>query len=401
MRLAVVQNMRSVRGFATAAARAKSAPTGVLMMNMGGPSTLDEVHAYLSRLFHDRDLMQLPFQSQLAPLIARRRTPKIQKQYGEIGGGSPILRWTRTQGEAMSRMLDELHPSSAPHKAYVGFRYAAPLTQDALDEMAQDGVQRAVAFTQYPQYSCSTTGSSLNELYRELQRRREKGAPEGQIHWSVIDRWPTHPGLVRAFANRVRAALAQFPREERHNVPIMFSAHSLPMSVVSGRGDPYPPEVAATVAGVMSELGWSNPYRLTWQSQVGPSAWLGPQTSDTIQGWAKQGHKAVLAVPIAFTSDHIETLYELDLELREEAEKLGVAFHRAESLNDEPVFLRALADIVAEHLGSVEKGADTAASAPAPWAQGVTSRQMLLRCPGCTSSVCAEQKQFFANQAAA
>ncbi len=207
--------------------------------------------------------------------------------------------------------------------------------------MAEDGVTRAVGFTQYPQYSCSTTGSNLNELYREIQRRKERGAPEGNISWSLIDRWPTHPLLVEAFTNRIQAVLDTYPEEKRNKVPIMFSAHSLPMQIVSGRGDPYPAEVAATVAAVMTRLKWSNPYRVTWQSQVGPAAWLGPQTSDTIKGWAKQGHKDAIVVPIAFTSDHIETLYEIDIELQEEAEEHGITLKRAESLNDEPTFIRA------------------------------------------------------------
>lgn len=380
-------SVSSVAARAYSTARPK---TGIVLVNMGGPSTLDEVHGYLSRLFHDRDLMRLPFQSRLAPLIARRRTPKIREQYAEIGGGSPILRWTREQGNALVCMLDELHPASAPHKAYVAFRYAAPLTDEALDQLEEDGVEHAVAFSQYPQYSCSTTGSSLNELYREIMRRSSSGRPG--ISWSVIDRWPTHLGLARAFANRIEAALSRLPVHERASVPIMFSAHSLPMSVVSGRGDTYPAEVAATVAAVMQQLGWSNPYRVTWQSQVGPSQWLGPQTADVVKNWAKQGHRRVLAVPIAFTSDHIETLYELDIELYEEAKEHGMELMRAESLNDEPVFLRALADIAHEHLASLKVPSQS------PWAQGTSSRQMMLCCPGCVNPTCAEQKQFFASQ---
>lgn len=381
---------------ASSFARSAKPPTAILMMNMGGPSTLDEVGDFLSRLFHDRDLIQLPFQSRLAPLIAKRRTPKIIEQYAKIGGGSPILRWTRSQGHAMARMLDELSPSTAPHKSYTAFRYARPLTHEALDEMKADGVRRAVAFTQYPQYSCSTTGSSLNELFREIQRRRKDDQQtNSDITWSVIDRWPTHPGLIEAFANRIQAVLESYPVETRNQVPIMFSAHSLPMQIVSGRGDPYPAEVAATVSAVMTKLGWSNPYRVTWQSQVGPSAWLGPQTSDTLKGWAKQGYKDVIAVPIAFTQDHIETLYELDIELQEEAEEHGIHLKRAESLNDEPTFLRALADITASHLASVNGTSQSGLHNV--WEQGFTSRQMQLRCPGCVNPVCSEQKKFFAN----
>lgn len=128
----------------------------------------------------------------LAPWIAKRRTPKIEEQYTAIGGGSPILKWTKIQGEQMCKLLDELNPDTAPHKPYVAFRYAEPLTETMLEEMKKDGIKRAVAFSQYPQYSCSTTGSSLNELHRQ------SGLGEGyrDIEWSVLDRWPTQPGFV-------------------------------------------------------------------------------------------------------------------------------------------------------------------------------------------------------------
>jgi protoporphyrin/coproporphyrin ferrochelatase len=151
-----------------------------------------ETHDFLKNLFMDGDLIPLPMQKYLAPWIAKRRTPQIEQQYTDIGGGSPILKWSNVQGEGMAKLLDELSPETAPHKHYVAFRYANPLTHDTLAQMRKDGVTRAVAFTQYPQYSCSTTGSSLNELFR-----REKGVKgEDAFDWSVIDRWGTHPGFV-------------------------------------------------------------------------------------------------------------------------------------------------------------------------------------------------------------
>jgi ferrochelatase len=226
------------------------------------------VHDFLSRLFHDGDLIPLPAQRFLAPIIAKRRTPKIEAQYTAIGGGSPILRWTREQGRQMCELLDELRPQSAPHKPYVAFRYAQPLTETALAEMRADGVQRAIAFTQYPQYSCSTTGSSLNELYQQsvAGRRRGKGNREkeewggnGEVEWSVLDRWPTNGGLVDAFAQNVKTALQRIPAERRDKTVLLFSAHSLPLEIVN-RGDPYTAEVAATVYAVMQQLGFSNPY---------------------------------------------------------------------------------------------------------------------------------------------
>ncbi|PLW50429.1 hypothetical protein PCANC_07609 [Puccinia coronata f. sp. avenae] len=360
----------------------KNAPTGVVFMNMGGPRTVPETGDFLSRLFHDGDLIPLPFQSTLAPFIAKRRTPKIEKQYEDIGGGSPILKWTQEQASGMVKILDELSPQTAPHRPYVAFRYAHPLTETCLEEMKRDGVTRAVAFSQYPQYSCSTTGSSINELYRQLIKDSKDQPPS--IKWSVIDRWPTHPGLIEAFAVHIERALESYDPLVRSKVILLFSAHSLPMSVVN-RGDTYPSEVAATVHAVMKRLNYRNPYRLVWQSQVGPSAWLGPQTSDALKGYAKKGVNDMLLIPIAFTSDHIETLFELDLEYIEEAKEAGLTgVKRVESLNADPIFVRALADIVAEHL-------KTADSSP-------TSTQMTLRCPGCINTTCLKSKQYFSQR---
>lgn len=288
----------------------------------------------------------------------------------------------------MCKILDQISPQTAPHKPYVAFRYANPLTEDMYAQLLKDGFGggkggRAVAFTQYPQYSCSTTGSSLNELWKWRTRLEGKGSSNtdhsGSITWSVIDRWPVHPGLVEAFAQNIEAQLATYPQESRKDVVLLFSAHSLPMSVVN-RGDTYPAEVAATVYAVMQRLKFSNPYRLCWQSQVGPSAWLGAQTSDTVQEYVKKGQTDLILIPIAFTSDHIETLYELDQEVIHEAGHPGVK--RAESLNGHRVFIEALADIAFKHLQSGES----------------CSRQMGLRCQGCKSERCLESKKFFVGQ---
>lgn len=267
--------------------------------------------------------------------------------------------------------------------------------------MQADGIRRAVAFTQYPQYSCSTTGSSLNELWR-LSKKYD---PAGHIEWSVIDRWPTHKGLVDTVAKHIDASLATYPERERDGVVLLFSAHSLPMSVVN-RGDPYPAEVAATVYAVMQRLGFKNPYRLVWQSQVGPRPWLGAQTSNTVEEYVKKGQTNLLLIPIAFTckhpppfsppplpslpvptdpprgdiADHIETLHELDLEIIAESKQPGIK--RAESLNGDPMFIKALADIAHEHL----RGGARA------------SAQLALRCPMCVSEKCSEQKKFFAGR---
>ena len=342
--------------------------TGIVMLNLGGPATLDDVQPFLLELFADREIIQLPFQRWLGPFIARRRTPKVRGLYANIGGGSPILRYTEAQGRGMVARLDRLSPATAPHKFYVAFRYTRPNSDDALRAMRADGVQRAVAFTQYPQFSCSTTGSSLNELWRAAARTGLRDA----FQWSIIDRWPVHPGFIEAMTETVRDGLQQFEPQDRPKVLILFSAHSLPLDVID-RGDSYPQEVGASVQRVVECLGAGNPYLLAYQSDVGPVRWLGPSTEQVIRRLGARGHKHLLVVPIAFTSDHIETLSELDREYGEVAHEAGITvYRRAPALNDRPRFLDALSAIVREHL-------DTGM---------LYSSQYPTHCAGCTNPQC-------------
>jgi ferrochelatase len=328
--------------------------TAVVFLNMGGPSKISEVYDFLLRLFSDGEIIPLGrFQDIIAKFIAYRRTPTIESHYKEIGGGSPIRKWSEHQNAEACKILDKLSPSTAPHKPFVGFRYAHPLMRDTYQEILDQGITRAVAFSQYPQYSVSTSASSFNEL-KALQKELD---PEGTVEWSTIERWPTHPGLIKAFANHIKDALAKFPEEDRDKVVVVFSAHSIPLDFVNS-GDTYPAEVASTVHAVMQELQFSNPYRLAWQSQVGPKAWLGPKTDKTVATLdAREDTKGVVLVPIAFTSDHIETLHELDIELAETLKRPELV-KRAESLNGDPVFIEALADIVATHLDPAKNDPD-------------------------------------------
>lgn len=302
--------------------------TGILMLNMGGPRDQAEVAPFLLRLFQDRDIIQLPFQERLGKWIATRRTPAIQAKYQEIGGGSPIYTWTKLQGELMCAELDRLSPKTAPHIPFIGFRYARPLTEDTLLEMEgrEEKLDRAVAFSQYPQYSCATTGSSISAIYNFY-----KGFQGSSIRrWSFICRWPTDKLLVETIALRIKDQLATYQSDhERKRAVILFSAHSLPMKQVN-RGDPYPAEVGATVQLVMEKLGWSNPYRLVWQSKVGPVPWLQPSTDEVIRSLAKKNMKDMILVPIAFINEHIETLHEMDIEY---AKDLG---------NEVPISLQSL-----------------------------------------------------------
>jgi ferrochelatase len=190
--------------------------------------------------------------------------------------------------------------------------------------------------------------------------------------WSLIDRWPTHPAFIEAIASKICEGLAQFPPAERDSVLLLFSAHSLPLSVVE-RGDAYPQEVAATVQAVMQRLNFSHEFLLAYQSEIKPFKWLEPSTEQVIRNLGAQRRRNVLVIPIAFTSDHIETLHEIDIEFAELAHEVGIAnFKRAPALNDDPRFARALAQIVAEHLRSSR----------------IHSSQYKLRCLGCENPLC-------------
>ncbi|KAH8312282.1 hypothetical protein KR044_010080, partial [Drosophila immigrans] len=352
------------------------AKTAILMLNMGGPQHTDQVHDYLLRIMTDRDMIQLPVQSRLGPWIAQRRTPEVQKKYKEIGGGSPILKWTELQGQLMCEQLDKVSPATAPHKHYVGFRYVNPLTEDTLAKIENDKPERIVIFSQYPQYSCATSGSSFNSIFSHY---RDHALP-ANIKWSIIDRWGTHPLLIKTFAQRIREELSKFVETKRNDVVILFTAHSLPLKAVN-RGDAYPSEIGASVHMVMQELGQSNPYSLAWQSKVGPLPWLAPATDDAIKGYVKQGRKNFILVPIAFVNEHIETLHELDIEYCDElAKDVGVEeIRRAAAPNDHPLFIEALSNIVADHLKSTQP----------------VNPKFLMRCPMCTNPRCRESKKWY------
>ncbi|XP_018320569.1 ferrochelatase, mitochondrial [Agrilus planipennis] len=345
-----LKGLNGLRKLSNAVESSSNPKTAIVMLNMGGPQRLDQVPDYLLRIMTDKDMIQFPFfGDQLGPWIAKRRAPDVAKKYEEIGGGSPIYKWTQRQGELLCKNLDKLLPAGAPYKYYVAFRYVQPFTEDAMKDIERDGVKRIILFSQYPQYSCATSGSSFNAIYNFYKNRE---LPK-DVRISLIDRWSTHPLLIKTFADLIRQELGKLSDGGRKNAIILFSAHSLPLKAVN-RGDPYPSEVGATVQLVMKELGFCNPYQLVWQSKVGPLPWLGPFTDEAIKDYVKNGKKTFVLVPIAFVNEHIETLHELDIEYcKELAEEVGVEeIRRVSAPNDHPLFIETLTDLVKTHLES-------------------------------------------------
>jgi protoporphyrin/coproporphyrin ferrochelatase len=312
----------------------------VLLLQMGGPATLADVRPFLRNLLSDPAILSLPaaLRVPLARFIAWRRAPRVVEQYRRIGGGSPIGATTAAQARALEAALAA---AGAPMPVRVAMRYVAPRAEAALREFAAAGVRRIVLLPLYPQASATTTGSSLDEA-RALAARLCPGAEV-----RAVEDWADHPGYVAALAASVRRGIDQVPAHLRDRARLLWSAHGLPVRYVE-RGDRYPERVAATVAAATPLLGPdAPPGSVCWQSRVGPVKWLAPSTDDAIRQAAAEGAKALVVVPVAFVSDHLETLYEVDLEYRHVAREAGIeAFVRVPALNDDPALAAALADIV-------------------------------------------------------
>jgi len=312
-----------------------TSPTGVILLYMGGPQTLADVRPFLRELFSDRDLIQLPggrlLQGPFALLISRLRAPKVMGYYQEIGGGSPLIRTTRAQAALLQDALAEY----GEFVVEVAMRYCAPRAGEAVARLRQKGARRCVALPLYPQFSGATTGSSFKDLDAAVT-----GASPGMELIRVND-FHAHPGYLDALAGKVDEACQQAGPD----ACVVFSAHSLPRSMIR-RGDPYQRQVEATVAGVVSRLGLTS-WRLGYQSRSGPVRWLEPDVVDLVDGLIDQGERKLVIVPVSFVSDHIETLHEIDIRLRDRCLARGAeTFVRAPSLNEDPLFVEALVDLV-------------------------------------------------------
>ena len=311
---------------------------GVVLFQLGGPDSLAAIEPFLFNLFCDPDIIDFPFarlgRRPLAKLISSTRAKKVEHHYSVIGGCSPIRRNTEEQARELE---SELRRRGLDATCVVAMRYWHPFTHEAIAELRAAEVDEVVLLPMYPQFSRTTTGSSLNEW----DRRWPNGIPT-----QLVREFYAHPGYIDAVCQRIEATLARFPHPEQ--AEIVFSAHSVPVAVIA-QGDPYQRQIEATVALVMERGGWRNRHQLCYQSKVGASKWLQPSLRATLRKLANENVQDVCVVPIAFVSDHVETLAEIDHEARALAAELGVhQFEMTEGLNDSPTFIRALAEMVLE-----------------------------------------------------
>jgi ferrochelatase len=323
----------------------KNRTVGVVLFQLGGPDSLDAIEPFLYNLFCDPDIIDFPLakiaRRPLAKLISSNRARRVQSHYAEIGGRSPILEFTNVQATALERQLNQ----SISAKVCVAMRYWHPMTKETVQLMEQASLDELVLLPLYPQYSRTTTGSSLNEWNRRVSRSPLRNLPA-----RVVKEFYAHPLYLDAVVERMHASLEKFRLAAE--VHLIFSAHSVPVSVIES-GDPYRDQIEATVSLVMRRGAWSHPHSVCYQSKVGASKWLQPSLHETLHQLAARRTKNLLVIPIAFVSDHVETLNEIDLEARREAANLGIEhFEMMPGLNDSPRFIAALADLVLAAVGS-------------------------------------------------
>ena len=294
---------------------------GLLVMAYGGPNNLDEVEPYL---------MDVRGYRPTAPQIIH----EVRERYREIGGHSPILKWTQAQANALEAALNA---DSQTFKAFVGMRHWHPYIKDTLAEMYSQGIEHTVGLVMAPHYSRMSIEAYLKNIEQA----------ESPMQIARINEWYLLPEYLNALAKRVRTALERFPKTVRAEVPIIFTAHSLPERILEW-DDPYPRQLNVTVEALMQRLG-SQPHEFAFQSAaISTEPWLGPDASELIERYEAEGKRHVLICPIGFVSEHVEILYDIDIVYQKLAKSLDVQLERIEMLNDEPEMVSGLARLVRE-----------------------------------------------------
>jgi ferrochelatase len=312
----------------------------ILFLQLGGPETLADVRGFLYRLFSDPEVIRVRsnlLRKLIAASIAATRAGTSKKMYAQIGGGSPIRRLTDEQARGVE---ERLRAAGRPAIVRTAMTCSPPMVEDVVGELARGGVRRFLALPLYPQYSLTTTKGALDRS-RDAVRRRAPGALLFEA-----GSFPAHPRFLEAHAAQIRAELARFPDPRPEATFVLFSAHSIPKKLVTQEGDPYEREIHATADGIAARLDPSVRRGLAYQSKLGPVEWLGPATLDVLGELGRKGERQVLVAPIAFVTDHIETLYEIDRLFGEAARKAGIThFRRTSGLNSHHEFLECLKEI--------------------------------------------------------
>jgi ferrochelatase len=314
--------------------------TAVILINMGGPRGLDKVRPFMFNLFNDRHIMDMPqpVRAFVAQMIVAIRTPNVKHHYSLIGGGSPLMQWTECQASLVEEGLKEQSPRLTAQFAY---SYIEPSVATAMAAALESGAERIIAVPLYPYYSISTLGS----IYTDLEKARGKYKLGDNL--KIIRPFYDDPLFIEGIIESLQGALRQIDLSRPFYV--QFSAHALPQSFIA-KGDPYRMQVERTVAVLLERFPVEN-HTLSFQSKIGPVAWMKPSTIETVQRLGREGVKQLVVMPLGFVCDHIETLYELDIELAGIARKAGIEkFARGGVFNDHPKFISLLKSLIEEQM---------------------------------------------------
>ncbi len=326
----------------------RNAPAAVVLLQFGGPDSLEAVQPFLYNILNDADIIDIPFAKVMQPIfawvISRKRNREVKEEYAEMGGKSPIVEMTDKQSAALQDYLDVVLGPGAV-RTVVAMRYWKPFTEEAMKQLVTSKIEDVVLLPMYAQYSRANAGSSYNEWDRVKKRL---GATFNERR--VVE-FKTHPKYIASLNRRIDEALERFA--DPSDVFFLFSAHGTPQDFVT-QGDPYSHHIKDTANAVMAARNDGHKHQLAYQSKLGPKKWLEPSTTATVTKLAKEGIKKMLVIPVAFVSDHIETVQELNVEERENALENGVEqFEMTEGLNDSPLFIEALADIALAQLAEL------------------------------------------------
>jgi len=348
--------------------------TAVVLFQLGGPDSLEAVEPFLYNLFMDPDIIDFPLaflaRKPLAKLISSKRAPRVQENYKLIGGKSPILELTRRQAAALEKLL---RTQGIQATTFMAMRYWHPMTDEVAQKIKQDKFEQILLLPLYPHFSQATTYSSLNEWNRAIKK----------IGLDLPTRfrccYPNHSLFISALVKNITLCFERFSNIPQADIDLIFSAHGVPVSYID-KGDPYQLQIEETVRAILKQGQWKSNHTLCYQSKVGPMQWLKPSLVETIHTLGQAGRKHLMIIPIAFVTDHIETLHEINIDARKEAMHLGITqFELMPALNDHPTFIQCLADITTSLLQAPQQRE----ACSILWKQKSASPQPRL-CPGKT-----------------
>jgi len=323
----------------------------VMMVNMGGPESLESVEPYLKNIFSDPDIIDIPFpgfiRKRFSEWMAAKRAPKSREIYEKLNGSTPLTKISFDQAKALETILNS--EVTGQFKTFTAMRYWQPLMEDVWSKITADKFENVIILSMYPFYSSTTTGS-IKKLINRLNSNGDFSAED----LIFIDRYGENSGFIQAMAKKINQTIIEKGFENRDNINLLCSAHSIPLKRIR-QGDPYQEEVESAFDSLKRELLPNITATLGYQSKIGPVKWLGPKSSDQIINLSKKDFKDLFVYPLGFVADNSETIYEIGMLFKDLAKEHGIEkYYRIDSLNTDENFIACLKEIILQKLSTQE-----------------------------------------------